>query len=142
MRLRQYFKQRKMVFASVTEVTPEITALIELSRQDPFLGDIATKKKVTDMVIFYMEGKPCGFAIPRKDTDGRYRTGPIFVISGMRGMGIAGTFVKHYFADRRGRAYINPENTASLKLFGSIGFVPSDKTIRDGDEVLREYLKG
>lgn len=126
---------------------PEYTALIEEAAKDPFLGEFVLKKHPADFKWFIRKDpdgkwdKLVGFAIPRRDSDGYYRTGAIYVKPEYRKEGIASAFVKEYFEGKKGRAFIEDRNVASIALFTSIGFKKTGKTVRDGDEVLHEYLK-
>ncbi|MNR31799.1 hypothetical protein D3C85_1493350 [compost metagenome] len=119
-----------------------VQRLVDESVNDPFLGDIAKTKRFTDIVVFYQGGQPVGFAIPRRDSDGRYRTGAIYITKSERGKGYAGLYLKHYFVGKKGRAYIDPYNTASQRLFGSAGFVKSGKRLTMGADVFDEWLLG
>lgn len=115
--------------------------LIEEAAQDQFLGDFVKKHKREDFVGFFSGKNLVGFAIPRKDSDGHYRTGAIFVTADRRRDGIASAFVKQYFEGKKGRAFIEPHNTASIALYTSVGFKKTGKQVKhDGDE-LDEYLK-
>ncbi|MNR29283.1 hypothetical protein D3C85_1466610 [compost metagenome] len=119
-----------------------VQRLVDESVNDPFLGDIAKTKKFTDIVVFYIEGQPVGFAIPRRDHDGRYRTGAIYIKQGERHKGYAGLYVKHYFAGKKGRAYIEPHNTNSQRLFAGAGFAKSGKQLKLDGDVFDEWLLG
>lgn len=117
--------------------------LIAESVKDKFLGDIATTKKIDNFKVFYAGKEPVGFAIPRKDSDGRYRTGAIFVLPQHRNKGYAGKFASSYFNGKKGRAYIEPDNTSSANLFTSVGFKKSGKQLKDADgSIFNEWLKG
>lgn len=118
-----------------------VQALVEASTKDKFLGDIATKKKLSDLVAFHKDGQPVGFAIPRKDSDGHYRTGPIYIDPKHRGEGIAKQFIQQYFEGKKGRSYISADNKASMKAFESAGFKPTGKKIEDDGETLLEMKK-
>ena len=120
----------------------EIEAILKKAARDPFLGNFIYGKKLTDMILFISEGILVGFAIPRKDSDGHYRTGPIYVEPSARGKGIAGEFVKSYFEKRKGRSWIEKKNVASQKTFESAGFRRTNKVHVDPDgTVLYEYIK-
>lgn len=116
--------------------------IIGNAAEDPFLGGFVKTRPLKDFVgFFYDHNELAGFAIPRKDSDGYYRTGAIYVEPKFRSKGIAKAFVQDYFKDKKGRAFIEPDNTASIALFTSAGFVKTDKKVKhDGDE-LYEYLK-
>ncbi|BDD79782.1 hypothetical protein [Burkholderia phage FLC9] len=123
---------------------PAYTALIHEAAKDPFLGDFVLKKKPAEFRWFLIgehNDTLAGFAIPRRDSDGYYRTGAIYVKPEYRKQGIAAAFVKQYFQGKKGRAYIEDANAASIALFTSIGFKKTGKTVKDGNEVLHEYLK-
>lgn len=115
--------------------------LVEEAVQSTFLGTFVRNKNRKDFVWFLHGEKIVGFAIPRKDSDGRYRTGAIFVTAAFRKKGVAGAFVKGYFSSKKGRAFIEPDNTASIALYVSVGFRKSGKAIRDEEITLDEYLK-
>lgn len=117
--------------------------LIDESKKDPFLGDIASTKKTDSFKVFYVGDEAVGFAIPRKDSDGRYRTGAIYVLPQYRNKGYASQFTKSYFKDKKGRAFIEPDNTGSANLFTSTGFKKSGKQLKDTDGVIyNEWLLG
>lgn len=128
-------------FIRTKEVTPEVQRLIDASVHDRFLGDIAKHKNLSGLVVFCYNGELAGFAIPRRDSDGYYRTGPIFTLPAYRRKGIAGAFVKQFFADKKGRAYIEDDNHPSQALYKSAGFAKTGKKIADGEVALYEYLK-
>jgi hypothetical protein len=120
-----------LTFKSVSVADPAMAKLITESEDDRFLGDIVKERKTKSVTGFFKGSEVVGFAVPRKDSDGRYRTGAIFVSKRFQQQGIAGEFVKDYFADKPGRAMIETDNTKSQKLFESNGFKRSGKTIRD-----------
>lgn len=132
--------EANFTFKKATGADPEVTRLIEESTVDPFLGDIATTKKLTDVVAFYVGRRAVGFAIPRRDSDGRHRTGAIYITPPERKKGYAGMFVQAYFKGKQGRAYIEPGNVASQKLFSSAGFVRSGKKLTVDTELFEEWL--
>lgn len=122
-------------------MTPKIEQLLQQASKDPFLGEFVLKKKMEDLVPLEYNGTVVGFAIPRKDPDGKWRTGPIYVDPKSRKHGVASKFIQSFFASKSGRSWIDPNNHASKKAFESAGFKKSGKTTKDGDEVLEEYLK-
>lgn len=128
-------------FFKPKEITPDIQRLIDASVRDRFLGDIAKHKDLKSLVVFQYNGVYAGFAIPRRESDGHYRTGPIFTLPAYRRKGVAGAFVKDYFKDKKGRAFIEDDNRPSRALYESAGFVKTGKKISDGDVALYEYLK-
>lgn len=118
----------------------DIMVLVAESARDPYLGDFATTKNITDVVAFYVGKVAVGFAIPRRDSDGRYRTGPIYISPDQRKKGYAKQYVSLYFKDKPGRAYIDPTNIASQRLFASVGFVKSGKVIKSDGISLDEWV--
>lgn len=124
-----------------SKLSPELIVLIRKSTHDPFLGDIALQKNPKDIVAIHHGLTIVGFAIPRKDGDGYWRTGPIFIDPLYRNKGYGGEWVKEFFKGRKGRAYINPTNTPSKALFMSAGFKETSKSIMDGGEKLIQFLK-
>ena len=116
-----------------------LNKLVHSSTEDKYLGDIALSKKREDTLPLYHEGEMVGFAIPRKDWDGRWRTGPIFIRDEHRGKGIASGFIKDFFMNRPGRSYINADNLSSLRAFSKAGFAPTGKTLVHDGEKLDEY---
>lgn len=130
-----------VTFGKPSPQDPAIQALIDASTQDPHLGDIATKKKLKDMVVFYYNDVPAGFAIPRRESDSYYRTGPIFVLPEYRNKGLAKQFVANFFQNKKGRAYIADTNVASQQLFTAAGFTRTDKSVVDDGEQLYQYIK-
>lgn len=115
--------------------------LLEEAIKDPYLGEFLREKKETPVLI-YFEEKPVGFFLPRKESDGRYRSGAIYVQPKYRKHRLAKKALSAYFEDKKGRAYIEESNAASIRLFESIGFKQTDRTYTDSDKVLlRMYLK-
>lgn len=119
----------------------EYEKLIVEAAKDPYLGEFVLHRKREAFMGFFEHGELVGFAVPRRDSDGHYRTGAIFVTASHRSKGIAKAFVKQYFDGKKGRAYIEPGNQASIALYASVGFKKTGKQITDDDEVLEEYVK-
>lgn len=124
-----------------SSLSPELLALLRKSTHDPYLGDIALHKDPKDIIEILHGRVLVGFAIPRQDSDKRWRTGPIFIDPKYRGKGIGGKWIKDFFNRRKGRAYINPENVASIAVFTKAGFKETSKFLMDGNEKLVQYLK-
>jgi GNAT superfamily N-acetyltransferase len=134
-------KEPVIKFEKARSITPEIQKLLDHSTKDKFLGDIVNHKKLTNLVVFYYNDKLVGFAIPRRESDGYHRTGPIYVEPAYRGKGIAKQFVKEHFADKKGRSYIDDRNAASQAVYKHAGFKKTNKSMFDGGERLYEYTK-
>ena len=119
----------------------DIEHLLKAASSDRYLGDFIYQKKLKDIQVFYFNDVAAGFAIPRRDGDGYYRTGPIFVLKEFRQKGIAKSFISEYFKNKKGRAWIEESNEPSMRLYQSMGFKKSGKVIMDDNERLFEYLK-
>lgn len=117
-----------------------LRVLIEAAVLDPDLGPIVRRRLVVTATAFYVGNEMVGFAIPRKDADGIYRTGPIYVLPKHRKKGYAKAFVKEYFKGRKGRAYIDVNNMASQSLFRSCGFRKSGRKTIPSNEVYEEWV--
>lgn len=119
----------------------DVDELIELGSKDPELGEFVKGRNRSDMIVFFYGDAQAGFAIPYKESNGRYRTGPIYVKPTFRRKGIAKAFVVDYFKGRRGSAWISSTNKPSQALYRSAGFMITDKIHRDGAEVLYLWVK-
>lgn len=117
----------------------EFERLLEMAVNDPNLGPFVRQKNLQDAVLFEDGGKAVGFAIPRKDPDGYWRTGPIYVQPQSRGKGVASRFIQSFFHDKKGRSWIDPKNHASIHAFKLTGFTRTGKTVKDGSGILEEY---
>lgn len=107
----------------------EAKRLIELALKDPRLGRPALTADINQLEWIYHDGKPVGFFTPKLESDGRYRTGTIFIEPSQRGKGLATDVVKKYFedGDKPGRAWIEPSNVASQTIFKRAGFYKSGR---------------
>lgn len=121
------------VFKTVSIGDPQVKKLIDESEHDKYLGDVVRQRGTQSLTGFYLDSQLVGFAVPRKDSDGRYRTGAIYVTPSHQGKGIASKFTRTYFKGKSGRAMIESDNTKSQHLFESIGFKRSGKTIKDSE---------
>lgn len=130
-----------MTARDFSTLSPELLALLRKSTYDPYLGDIALNKDPKDIVEIRHGRTLVGFAIPRQDSDKRWRTGPIFIDPKYQGKGYGGRWIKEFFKGRKGRAYINPDNGASIAVFTKAGFKETPKVLMDGNEKLVQYLK-
>lgn len=128
-------------FRKLNRNNPIEMALIEESTTDPFLGDIVLTKNLNDAVVFLEGDRPVGFAIPRKESDGAYRTGPIYVTPSHRKRGVAKQWATVFFTDKAGRAWIETNNKPSQALFTALGFTPTGKTMMHDNVALMQYRK-
>jgi len=141
MRYTDLLYEAVVEFIKAPKVTPEVEALLAASTKDQFLGDIVRHKKLNGLVVFLYDSEPVGFAIPRSESGGYYRTGPIFVLPQFRGKGISKRFVADFFKNKKGRAYIADSNKASQTVFTNAGFVKTEKSVDDDGEQLFLYTK-
>lgn len=121
----------------------EIRDIIDLAAKDKYLGDIVYKQPESRLRLLHYDDKIAGVCWPRRDSDGHYRTGPIFVKPEFRNKGVASDFVMSYFDGKKGRAWIEPSNYSSQAIYKKAGFKKSGKSYvskADG-ETLYEYLK-
>lgn len=123
-----------------------VMALIEESDHDQWLEGAAKEKlepkwNRSHYTTFWLDGRPVGFAMPRQESNGRWRTGPIFVTPLYRGKGIAGNFIQQFFVGKKGLAYIEPMNVASISTFKAAGFVKTPKVLHALGYIFHQYHK-
>lgn len=133
-------------YVKLDPADPHTYNLIEMSATDAWLGKaalIALRPDYdhTEYVGFWVKGGPVGFALARLDIEGRYRTGPIFVAPGWRGMGIASGFIQTFFQQRQGIAWIAPNNSKSKAVFTKGGFYPTAERAVLDNQTYHQYLK-
>ena len=126
-----------------TKASKEVEDIIAMAAKDKFLGDIVNKQPESRLRVLYYEGEVAGVCWPRKDSDGHYRTGPIYVAPDFRNKGVASDFILDYFDGKKGRAWIEPTNYSSMAVYKKAGFKKSGKTYvsQADNETLYEYLK-
>lgn len=127
-------------YVEVAARNADVKRLVELAVKDPELGPIVKYRLKTKALLLYADNKVVGLSIPRKDTDGRYRAGPIYVLPEERQKGFGKAFIRSYFMGRKGRAFISVTNLASQALFKSCGFYKSGKKTKPKDELFEEWL--
>lgn len=115
-----------------------IAELMKMAAKDKFLGDIVYDQPSSRLRLIYHEGEIVGMCWPRRESDGRYRTGPIFVDPHYRGKGIGTTFLKEFFSTKKGRAYIEPDNHASITMYKKAGFKKVGASKR-GSKIARDF---
>lgn len=103
--------------------------LIEMALKDPRLGPSAVTLDATQLKWIMWNDAPIGFYTPKLESDGRYRTGTIYLDPAYRGKGHAYLEVKGYFedGDKPGRAWIEPTNKPSQNLYKRAGFYKSGR---------------
>lgn len=139
-------KNKALRFESMNPDDPQVAKLIEESDHDKWLEGAAKEKLEpkwdrTHYTTFWLDGQPVGFSMPRQESNGRWRTGPIFVAPLYRGKGIAGSFIKAFFVGKKGLAYIEPMNVASISTFKAAGFVKTPKVLNALGFIFHQYHK-
>jgi len=102
--------------------------LVALAMKDEFLGPKALERHMDNLTMIQFKGKNVGFMVPFKEADGRYRAGSIYIEPEYRNKGLATTHISEWFRNRRGRAWIEPKNAASQKIFKQAGFYKTGRT--------------
>lgn len=118
----------------------KIKELIALASKDQYLGDIVLRQPDSRRRILYYDSVAVGLCWPRRESDGRYRTGPIFVSPAFRNKGVASSFIVDFFSKKKGRAYIEDSNHPSIAAYKKAGFKKTGKVLRYEDVTLFEYL--
>jgi RimJ/RimL family protein N-acetyltransferase len=108
---------------------------------DPKLfGEIPDRK----LVPILHEDKIVGFYAPKKSMYrgvAYHRTGAIFVSPKFRNLGLGSKAVLDFFSNKKnGLAYIEPNNPASMSIFGKAGFKKDGEFI-DEDGTLYNIMK-
>lgn len=129
-----------ITYEKFTKQTPALTKMLADASRDHFLGDIVYQRQTPNMILIMDGPTLIGFAMPRLES-GFYRVGPIYVDPTQRGKGVATTFIKSFYENRNGRAYIDPANTASRASFKAAGFTQTGKVYRKGEEEYLQYEK-
>lgn len=115
-----------------------IAELMKMAAKDKFLGDIVYDQPSSRLRLIQHEGEIVGMCWPRRESDGRYRTGPIFVDPHYRGKGIGTRFLQEFFATKKGRAYIERDNHASIAMYKKAGFKKVGEP-KVGSKIPREF---
>lgn len=115
--------------------------LIALAEKDKFLGPEALKHHMDNISMIRYQDKNVGFMVPFRESDGRYRSGTIYIEPKYRNLGLATTHLSQWFKNRRGRAWIEPDNKASQKTFKNAGFYRTGKTQKaESGKVFEEWI--
>lgn len=111
-------------YKKMSGMTEEILNLLNEADSIPELQGYVFPRLTKDIVIFYDDSKPIGFAIPRLEL-GYWRVGPIYVKPEYRGKKVAHDFLDEFYndGDKPARALIEVNNHRSECLFVSLGFV-------------------
>ena len=131
---------KNLKFEKMSHDDPRLVDIRNSAAIDPNLGDII-KERIGKHIVVMHNSKPVAFAIPRYDRDSRLRSGPIYTHTDYRGLGIGKHILNHIFLNKKGRSWIDSENISSQKIFSSVGFLPSGRTITYDGDTLHEWLK-
>lgn len=115
-----------------------VAELMKMARHDRWLGTIVDDQPMSRLRLIHHEGEVVGMCWPRRESDGRWRTGPIFVDPKYRSKGIGTAFLKEFFATRKGRAYIEPDNYASINAYKKAGFSKVGNSKR-GSRIAKDF---
>lgn len=106
--------------------------LLVLAENDPRLSGVVLSRKGQQKSIT-LNGVVIGFLTPRKQADGHWRTGAIYIVPEYRSKGYASRIITIFFSDKeKGYALIEEDNCPSQRAFSNAGFkqdgVFTDKT--------------
>lgn len=131
-----------MLIMKILKKDKRLKAIVEDAVKDPELGPIVKRRLITTALCLVDDDAIIGFAIPRKDSDGRYRSGPIYIRPEYRRRGLATVLLRQIFHDVKARAMIAETNIASQRTFEGLGFRRTGKVIYpDGKERYEEWIK-
>lgn len=121
---------------------PAFKKLLKEATIDKWLGDFILDRKPESGIVFYLGTAMVGFTIPKLESNGMWRAGAIYVTPKSRGKGVASSYLKAFFQDKKAYAKIDVTNEASIAAYVSAGFEPSGerKIYPDGD-TLEVYKK-
>lgn len=101
---------------------PVPNQMLELAEKDPRLTGVVLSRKGQQKSIT-LNGEVIGFLTPRKERDGSWRTGAIYVVPEHRSKGYASRIITAFFSDKeKGYALIEEDNYSSQKAFSKAGF--------------------
>lgn len=96
--------------------------LLEQAENDPRLSGVVLSRKGQQKSIT-LNGEVIGFLTPRKERDGSWRTGAIYIVPDHRSKGYASRVITMFFSDKeKGYALIEEDNYSSQKAFSKAGF--------------------
>lgn len=136
----KYFMTKNYYLNAILEKLAEDTysnipkSLIDAASKDPKLEGFVDTRETARRVGIYDKKHLVGFFHPRRQWDG-WRAGATYVKPEMRGKGLASKAIKGFFENKKGYAYIEPDNLLSMSAFKKAGFVEShNKKFSDGSE--------
>ena len=131
-----------MLIMKIAKKDKRLKAIVEDAVKDPELGPIVKRRLITTALCLVDDDAIIGFAIPRKDKDGRHRSGPIYIRPEYRRRGLATVLLRQIFHGVKARAVIAETNIASQRTFEGLGFKRTGTGIYpDGKERYEEWIK-
>jgi RimJ/RimL family protein N-acetyltransferase len=121
------------------EEKARIVELTKLAANDEFVGVVIGQQRESNLRVIHYAGDIVGLCWPQRSSDGRYCMDLIFVDPKYQGKGIATRVLKDYYANKKGRAYIEPANTASIQAFTKAGFKKKEGWSKQGVVIPREF---
>jgi len=116
-----------------------IRELIRMASKDRFLGESVLEEPDSNMHLIYHEGELAGLAWVKRKSDGYYQTDSIFVDPKYRGKGVAVGFLTIFYMNKKGRAWIESDNHASIAVFTKAGFKKKIGGSKKGHLIDREF---
>lgn len=116
-----------------------VAELIKMASKDRFLGESVLEEPESNMHLIYHEGELAGLAWIKRQSGGYYQLDSIFVDPKYRGKGVATDFLKIYYANKKGRAWIESDNHASVATFTNAGFKKKIGGSKRGHLIEREF---
>jgi len=130
---REYLnEQQGAVDVKFPDVIPD--ELLQLGDEDPEIGGFVYPEEDRQRAGIYLDDELVGFMTPRKEPDGRWRAGAIYLDPESRGKGIGSEAIANFFVDKDASPLpIGVDNIASQKAFTKAGFI-----LLDPDKVLTD----
>lgn len=116
-----------------------IAELIRMASKDRFLGDSVLEEPDSNLRLIHHEGEIAGVAWFRRQSDGRYQLDAIFVDPKYRGKGVASDFLITFYANKKGRAWVESNNHPSIAALKKAGFKKKEGGSKSGHLIDREF---
>jgi len=113
--------------------------LLKLASQDRFLGESVLEEPESNKHLVYHEGVLVGFFWAKRQSDGRYQLDAIFIDPAYRNKGITSGTLNDFYANKKGRAWIESDNHASVAAFKKAGFKKKEGGSKRGSQIDREF---
>ena len=132
--------QIEVKFNKPLEITLRIKKLLQEAKKDPYIGDQIQHHELKNLVVIYHEEKAVGFAFPYQQKD-YWKTGPLYVKLSHRGEGIGSSFLLSFYKGKKGKVYIDDDNTASQRTHEKAGFTKTEAKFSDDAGPKHLYVK-